>query len=83
MNVTAAKDVKINSTQFGDETELPCHSKADSEGVPHLQTALNTILGVVDQSLDNIELTSKIKDKASQTTAARDKRSAAGLRKTR
>lgn len=72
VNVTAAKDVKVNSTQYGVNGTTASAVKADSEGDSSSvkQTALNTILGVVDQSLDNIELTSKIKDKASQTAAA-------------
>lgn len=72
VNVTAAKDVKVNSTQYGVNRTTASAVKADSEGDSSSvkQTALNTILGVVDQSLDNIELTSKIKDKASQTAAA-------------
>lgn len=72
VNVTAAKDVKVNSTQYGVNRTTASAVKADSEGDSSSvkQTALNTILGVVDQSLDNIELTSKIKDKAGQTAAA-------------
>lgn len=72
VNVTAAKDVKVNSTQYGVNGTTASAVKADSEGDSSSvkQTALNTILGVVDQSLDNIELTSKIKDKAGQTAAA-------------
>lgn len=72
VNVTAVKDVKVNSTQYGVNGTTASAVKADSEGDSSSvkQTALNTILGVVDQSLDNIELTSKIKDKAGQTAAA-------------
>ena len=72
VNVTAAKDVKVNSTQYGVNGTTASAVKADSEGDSSSvkKTALNTILGVVDQSLDNIELTSKIKDKAGQTAAA-------------
>lgn len=72
VNVTAAKDVKVNSTQYGVNGTTASAVKADSEGDSSSvkQTALNTILGVVNQSLDNIELTSKIKDKAGQTAAA-------------
>lgn len=72
VNVTAVKDVKVNSTQYGVNRTTASAVKADSEGDSSSvkQTALNTILGVVDQSLDNIELTSKIKDKAGQTAAA-------------
>lgn len=72
VNVTAVKDVKVNSTQYGVNGTTASAVKADSEGDSSSvkQTALNTILGVVNQSLDNIELTSKIKDKAGQTAAA-------------
>lgn len=72
VNVTAVKDVKVNSTQYGVNGTTASAVKADSEGDSSSvkQTALNTILGVVDQSLDNIGLTSKIKDKAGQTAAA-------------
>lgn len=72
VNVTAVKDVKVNSTQYGVNGTTASAVKADSEGDSSSvkRTALNTILGVVDQSLDNIELTSKIKDKAGQTAAA-------------
>lgn len=68
VNVTAIKDVKVNSTQFGVNGTTATATKDDSEtsSSSAKETALNTILGIVNQSLENIELKSKIKDKAGQ-----------------
>ena len=65
VNVTKVENQKVSSTQHGvNGTTVKSVKSEEKNSVK--ETALNTILGIINNSLENIQLTTRLKQKGSR-----------------
>ena len=66
VNVTKVRNLKVSSTQHGVNGTTVKSVKSDEKNSSVKETALNTILGIINNSLENIQLTTRLKQKGSE-----------------
>ncbi len=66
VNVTKVENLKVSSTQHGVNGTTVKSVKSEEKNSSVKETALNTILGIINNSLENIQLTTRLKQKGSE-----------------
>ena len=81
VNVTKVENLKVSSTQHGVNGTTVKSVKSEEKNSSVKETALNTILGIINNSLENIQLTTRLNRRAARWLLMPRRRSAAGSTK--